>query len=1086
MLKIVTANQPPLSIGLFGPWGIGKSTIVNILFGLIAHSHSNELKPIYFNAWKYSEDSFRRQFLIETARQVYKEHPDRDAKVRRLEQLNYTDVLREETQKNLLDRLREILTLRMKLREPAIARMVLALVVLLVGAGFGVWEKSVSPFLNSVFLALLVFLLKFKFEDAFVIQENPVYDPKLIFPEQFEVEFKSLVGAKGPLGKRTALIVIDDIDRCDPPTIKDVLISVKTFLGQDNCFFLIPCDDSTIVKVFGDPNQEQGYRDEMLRKYFNVGVRVAPLMATDLVDFANEVSKSYKIPASVVQVAVLANYRDARKMKHFLNTFSVKYAIAKARAQSGFMPVDIDKNLAGFAKLVLIEDLYPMLFARMIEQPEIYAALDKAATSQLTKEDLEKFGLQTWLTDYPGLQTILEKTRDINIEHIDVVLPLKTTNPEAGIPRGFELKRCIVQGIGSTAEEIVKEITTDGQRDKLAELLIDLLDKSTATFRKNTISISLALRRISGLFTPANQSSLAQKTSWLLVYDDEQKVFHQDAALALECAQSAGGIYLAKLAAKYEGELAAAKSLPDNIVPTVNALYRFTPDANSLSSALNKQFTPEVEVDQIRLDALAGFEIPVTSGTVTVFPGAYLLRKIADEISPDSSPSALEANQRRQKVLLKYWDAFGPLEAASVAQFGAPDRVPDSLGSLVAARLAAVAQQARGQPGYSQSAAFVVGLLLEQNECIEPKHSPQLWTYVQWLYGQIADPKEKALVRKLILIFAVKAPEPPRQAARTFSLQSEKALSDGELRADLEYLATLGEPEARALFETLIRQERQTLDDEIDAPTERTQERLRLCHENVQILQPSSLQDFLLKTLERGDGPFEAWRGIVAAFCTKLQPEFPEQIEDRCLTLVSNNASAARRLGYFELFATVLPSVRHEARVPLLQRYLAFCKHGDTGLRALASAILDKVRKAVDEYDFKLGLNKLVRDLCDIRPTEIVAYQQVVNASLAHQALFDDDATNDLVALSKRLIQETGNAALQDYGLSLLESLQSIPSKHEEDVVRLLMNLAGEPTAPNAEAGARVLKKLRERVSRAESRQAIDDFFEKQTKQSDA
>src|SRR5947207_10731059 len=30
----------------------------------------------------------------------------------------------------------------------------------------------------------------------------------------------------------------------------------------------------------------------------------------------------------------------SRKMKHFLNTFAVKYSIAKARQKSGFMPVD--------------------------------------------------------------------------------------------------------------------------------------------------------------------------------------------------------------------------------------------------------------------------------------------------------------------------------------------------------------------------------------------------------------------------------------------------------------------------------------------------------------------------------------------------------------------------------------------------------------------------------------------------------------------------------------------------------------------------------------------------------------------------
>src|SRR5439155_795588 len=105
ILKILIQNKPPLSIGLFGPWGIGKSTIVSILFKLIAQESGKKLKPIYFNAWKYSGDSFRRQFLIEVAKQVYENLPERDAKIQRLEQLNYTDVLREDARKGLLEQL---------------------------------------------------------------------------------------------------------------------------------------------------------------------------------------------------------------------------------------------------------------------------------------------------------------------------------------------------------------------------------------------------------------------------------------------------------------------------------------------------------------------------------------------------------------------------------------------------------------------------------------------------------------------------------------------------------------------------------------------------------------------------------------------------------------------------------------------------------------------------------------------------------------------------------------------------------------------------------------------------------------------
>ena len=100
--KVILDNDPPLSIGLFGAWGIGKSTVLNILRRQIQDEPGSKLRYIYFNAWKYSGDSFRRQFLIEIARAVY--GPTHD-EVRRLEELNFNAVLKQSQQDNFISRM---------------------------------------------------------------------------------------------------------------------------------------------------------------------------------------------------------------------------------------------------------------------------------------------------------------------------------------------------------------------------------------------------------------------------------------------------------------------------------------------------------------------------------------------------------------------------------------------------------------------------------------------------------------------------------------------------------------------------------------------------------------------------------------------------------------------------------------------------------------------------------------------------------------------------------------------------------------------------------------------------------------------
>jgi hypothetical protein len=290
---------------------------------------------------------------------------------------------------------------------------------------------------NCSFTAILLFLLKAKFEDVFVIQENPIFDPKLIFPEQFESTFEELLSNAQILNNQHVVVVIDDIDRCDPVVVKDILISIKTFLGNKRCFFLVPCDEDVVVEAFQASGPTQRYRDELLRKYFNVGIRIAPLMGSDLIDFANKVAQTTDIPEMVIQMAVLTNCRDARKMKQFLNTFRVKYEIAKNREQNKYFPLEVDQHVDALAKAILLEDIDPGLMDILLQNPDAFSVLERSASDSSADSDLTKYGLEKWREKYPNLEKVLRRTRDINFKDVEVFLTLKTANPETRLPRGY-------------------------------------------------------------------------------------------------------------------------------------------------------------------------------------------------------------------------------------------------------------------------------------------------------------------------------------------------------------------------------------------------------------------------------------------------------------------------------------------------------------------------------------------------------------------------------------------------------------------------------------------------------------------------
>jgi KAP-like P-loop domain-containing protein len=1054
IFNILAENTPPLSIGLFGPWGIGKSTVISILFKLIAQAKDCRLKPLFFNAWKYSGDSFRRQLLIEVARQVYEGHSELDAKILRLEQLNYTDVFREDSQKRLIDQVKSIFGARVRLREPGVARILLAIIVLIVGCVFAAFDKSVYPFVSSLFAALLLFFLRLKFEDLFVIQESPVYDPKLIFPEQFEAEFKKLISPLGPIGANRPVVVIDDIDRCDAATVRDILISIKTFVGQQNCFFIIPCDDKSIVQVFQDPNQKRGYEDELLRKYFNVGVRIAPLMATDLVDFANSVSRRTEMPGSVVQIAILANYRDARKMKHFLNTFAVKYAIAKARQNSGFMPVDIDQNLQSFAKAVLIEDLFPELFAKMVEHPEIYEAIERSALGLEAAATLKKFGLEKWDSEYVGLKSILEKTRDIRIGHIEVFLSLKTTNPEAKIPRGWELKNSVVQGDKGTIDEILKEVSTDAIRSALAELLIDLLDKTTDTFLKNTIAAALTCYFTEGMVAVADKPRLARDISHALVYREDQRVLQLQAQQTLQCATDAGGTLGSDLFEKYQRELAELEQPPDGMEETINTLFQKATKKRPISEILNKKFEQWCGTDR-GLSILTKVQSPSDLKIEERLPSYAVLEKIAVAVSPDAMPAALNGNLLRKQILFKYWD--------------------ERLSPILAERLFGILQQGLTDKEFSPRLAFAVDSIVENGECLEPKFSPQIWPLVREIYTRHNDEIAKTEIHKAILMFAAKCPvAAEQQEARNFALQNWQTFTDPQLRRTLEYLSTLVAGEE--LQTALVQQEFATMQNEIKNPTERTKQRIDLCYEHRNLLGAQSMETFLVKALESPDNAFSVWRVTIAAYCKKIDQEFSREIVERCLNLVTGSYSQRRRQSFMELFVEVLPIVTPDARPQFLQSYFALCEYADGTIRNPAASIFSAVRKSVDEQDFKLGLNTLVRDICRMAPTEVANYRPVLDGAMEHSVLFGDYEWRDLGDLSKRSIQQV-DADLQGIGLLFIERMPKIPSEHESDLIHLLVAIARGANATHKDRADKILRKIPASDLSPTTRDALQEFL---------
>lgn len=1049
ILRILTAeeNEPPLTIGLFGPWGIGKSFVVRELFDKIKGRQTPFL-PILFNAWQYSGDSFRRQFLIEVARAVYKDDPKKEEKLARLEQLNHTKVLKQTPKAPFLKE--AIASIKEAKVNPRIApRIILGLVLLVLGGVVSLVGGSPTAFVSTILPAVLLFCWNVKFEDVFVLQEAPVYDPQLILPEQFQKEFHDIVKKGGPIGDKTAVIAIDDIDRCHPPTVRDILVSIKTFLGHNNCFIIVPCDDRSVVKVFSEPSQEQGYADESLRKYFDIGVRMAPIMSADLVDFANQVTEKTGIPADVVQVGVLGKCRDGRKIKHFLNTYQIKRDLAQARSIP-FTPESL-------AKAIVIEDQYPDLFDKIVEDTDIYHTLARIAVAPKLSEEataeLAQMGLKDWEDDYPGLKSFLERTRHVAMKDVRLLFSLKATNPEARIPSGTALREAIVSGDKERIGEILTEIPEEAGRD-VGQILSHLIITGKGTFLRNAIAMALEMCGEGSLIPEGTRSGICRQVCEHLRLGNGPPLLPLDPQLVMACAET-GGVAKHRLVQKYDGELKAAEEMPENLAQIVNTIIPHAAQVKTLPTTVNGKLEKWTDT-KAYLEQVRSLDVQESSG----IPNPAVLEKIASGMTPNASEATFQMNPLRKDIILRNWtESIIP----TVSQ-----RVTELLSNA----------HSEGEQWSGERTQLCREILLARHG-VTHVDTPNLWNAAKQACSRAKASSEKLEAHELALVFAIHSTMPASlNDARAFVKTQWQSFSDEESKAALKQLREYGDEERQKVEQEIMTQELSLCTGRVNNPDERIFGRVAFCVRERKFLGAEQVEQLVYSALDVPSAAFVQWAERIPEYAKKLSKGFASRTSERCLALIPGEGDKTKRDALFTLLAAMVQLAEAAKKDDLLRKYFDLCRHDNVNIRTSALSALEKFEAAMDSHDFKLSVNSLLCSAVrNLSPDKLPEWRDSLHALLKYKPLFGDAEWRDVAALGKNALSHS-NAAIAQHGLPLVTALDRIPADQEEDLVHLLIKWAGGAESEMTSTCRNLLTRFaKTEIHSKEAKQAIEEFI---------
>lgn len=477
--QLINRAAPPFTIGLFGKWGSGKSTIISLVKDQLKN---DDIKSIVFDAWKYEDDSLRRQLLITL---------DEELNLG----LNYKAVLNQTLTKpldlglwNNAKQIFKTLLLTLFYTIPFVIIYLLLRYNLNLTKDILSSDLVNSHLLTGLFNFSIILVIVGFLQNAIKIHYGSIQESKTDSAEGFEDRFYNEVLTT--LADDKLLIIIDNLDRTRSDKATSLLSDIKTFLAKDSgeqkrtkAIFLIACDDVAIKRHLEKSNFDNP--DEFLRKFFNASLRIPLFLDVELDSYTNELIGNTKIKEFIEnkQLAWLITYSfrgNPREIKQFINTLITQYLLAKNMESAKQVKKDSDftQNIEFLAKVLIIKQKFPKIFTNIeekalresMEWKDIEQNVDRVLiTGENPTEDEKKENSQ--------FQQFVKDTESISIGYLPLFIRLRQSEEEQKLPVWDTFVIAAIDKQIENAQSIFNKIKSPDQLKNVDELSKDFVRK---------------------------------------------------------------------------------------------------------------------------------------------------------------------------------------------------------------------------------------------------------------------------------------------------------------------------------------------------------------------------------------------------------------------------------------------------------------------------------------------------------------------------------------------------------------------------------------------------------------------------------
>lgn len=390
---VTSPNLLPLTIGVFGDWGSGKSSIMKILEGKL--KDDEKVLTIYFNSWLFESYEDAKVSLLENI----------------LLELSKNQTLNEKAKKNLLSLMSKVDY--MKLAKDGIKKYGKNVVDIIATGGIGTAIEAGFSMLNTDKIQKLA-TADVSILDEYIKNEQGNTAKSTI--KTFRNDFEELIS---DTKFDSVVIFVDDLDRCMPERVIDTLEAIKLFLSVKNTAFVIGADERIIkhsismhlqLHTFNNNSEylqnTQQIVTDYIEKLIQIPYRIPKLSASEIESYNNllfglnllekedfqkvydkylefrkgdfyspfsfgnikeivslddkeELSNLLSISHFMSQMITNVLKGNPRQTKRFLNTFILRRKLAQVAS--------LEIDIIILIKLMLLEYLNPTLFKKLNE-----------------------------------------------------------------------------------------------------------------------------------------------------------------------------------------------------------------------------------------------------------------------------------------------------------------------------------------------------------------------------------------------------------------------------------------------------------------------------------------------------------------------------------------------------------------------------------------------------------------------------------------------------------------------------------------------------------------------------------------------